>query len=173
MTRSLRELAFRIPAPSDAPQIAELVVGGFETYRAFAPAGWDPPPLAHETATVAAALAKPGTWCRIAEDGAELVGHVGFLAAQDARVPLEEPGFAHFWQLFVRQDWWGSGLAKHLHEAALAAALQRGHTGLRLFTPAGHARGRRFYEREGWTLHGEPLYNEAFEMLLAEYRRSI
>ena len=46
----------------------------------------------------------------------------------------------------------------------------RGAPALRLFTPAGHARGRRFYEREGWTLKGEPFEEERFGMPLVEYR---
>jgi hypothetical protein len=44
---------------------------------------------------------------------------------------------------------------------------------MRLHTPAEHARARRFYEREGWTLRGEPFDDDAFGMTIAEYRREL
>lgn len=170
MTRSPDELDFRAATADDAPRIAALVVAGFATYRSFAPPGWNPPPLERETANVAGYLAKPGTWCRVAFDGSELAGHVGFLAMKDCRLPIDAPGTAHFWQLFAREDWWGSGLATALHAAAVQAAAERGDTALRLHTPAAHARGRRFYEREGWTLFTE-FDDAVFGMRIAEYRR--
>ena len=42
---------------------------------------------------------------------------------------------------------------------------------MRLFTPAGHARARRFYEREGWEPRGEPTLEEPLGLELIEYRR--
>jgi GNAT superfamily N-acetyltransferase len=86
---------------------------------------------------------------------------------------VDDPGLAHFWQLFVRQDWWGSGLATRLHADALRSAVQRGFTTMRLHTPAGHGRTRRFYEREKWTVAGDPFHDEAFGMTLVEYRREL
>src|SRR3712207_8198586 len=47
------------------------------------------------------------------------------------RSPSSEPGLAHFWQLFVKPAWHGSGLAKTLHDAALTEAAQRGYAALR------------------------------------------
>jgi len=44
---------------------------------------------------------------------------------------------------------------------------------MRLFTPAGHGRARRFYEREGWTAAGPPTDENAFGMALIEYRRRV
>ena len=70
------------------------------------------------------------------------------------------------------EDRWGSGLAARLQAAGLEAAAQHGFTSIRLFTPSGHARGRRFYEREGWTLYGE-FDDEVFGMPIAEYRRRL
>jgi GNAT superfamily N-acetyltransferase len=169
VARSLEELEFRAAVPDDAPRIAALLIASFETYRSFAPPGWIPPPLERETDNVAAMLAKPGTWCLVAFEGVELAGHVGVLAMQDCRVPIDLPGGAHFWQLFARQDWWGTGLATRLHAAAVEAAAQRGQTALRLLTPCDHARARRFYEREGWTLFDE-FEDAAFGMRIADYR---
>ena len=82
------------------------------------------------------------------------------------------PGVAHFWQLFVRAPWWGTGLATELHAAAVAEAAHRGFAAMRLFTPAGQARARRFYEREGWT-GGAPFDDDTFGMPLVEYRREL
>ena len=48
----------------------------------------------------------------------------------------------------------GSGLAVALHDAFLDAARARGYATARLRTPAGRARARRRYEREGWTTDG-------------------
>ena len=44
---------------------------------------------------------------------------------------------------------------------------------MRLFTPAAHARARRFYEREGWAQHREPELDEGFGMEIVEYRRAL
>ncbi|MEA2220397.1 MAG: hypothetical protein QOJ35_3023 [Solirubrobacteraceae bacterium] len=173
MTRLPEGLVFRPASADDAPRLAALVVEGFESYRAFAPPGWVVPSVADELERVAATLAKPSCWCELAEqEGERLAGHVGWLAAADSRLPDDEPGLGHFWQLFVRRDRWGSGLATKLHAAAMQAAAERGLTTLRLFTPADHARARRFYEREGWSLHRPPFFDPHFGMTLAEYRRA-
>ena len=78
----------------------------------------------------------------------------------------------HFWQLFVREPWWGTGLATALHAEAVREAGARGFASMRLFTPAAHARARRFYEREGWT-PAAPFDDLDFGMPLVEYRRAI
>jgi GNAT superfamily N-acetyltransferase len=173
VTSRLDELTFRPATPEDAPRLAALVIEAFESYRDFAPHGWSPPPSAQESRLVVATLAKPSAWCELAEDGSRLAGHVGWLAAADSRRPADSSGLAHFWQLFVRQDWWGSGLATRLHASALRAAAQRGFTTMRLHTPADHGRARRFYEREGWTLAGEPVDDEAFGMAIVAYWREL
>jgi GNAT superfamily N-acetyltransferase len=171
MTTRCDELAFRAGTPGDAPQIAPLVYAGFESYRPFADPGWEPPTLEGERDRIAATLARPTVWCRLAHDGAELVGHVGWYPAADSRIPSDEPGLLHFWQLFIARDWWGSGLATRLHDESMVAAAEQGYAALRLWTPADHARGRRFYEREGWTLSRERFEDPVFGMDCVEYRR--
>ena len=170
---NLRDLEFRQGTPADAPRIAELVVAGFQTYREFTPPSWSPPTVEQETGSIAAILAEPSAWCRLAEDDLGLAGHIGWHPASVGRRPCDEPGLVHFWQLFLRRDWWGSGLATTLQDAGLDAAARQGYETIRLVTPAGHARGRRFYEREGWTVHGEPAHDEAFGIALVEYRRTL
>jgi hypothetical protein len=44
---------------------------------------------------------------------------------------------------------------------------------MRLFTPAGQVRARRFYEREGWTVAGEPYDDEDLHLEIVEYRRAL
>jgi hypothetical protein len=60
-----------------------------------------------------------------------------------------------------------------LHARALDEAAHRGFTAMRLFTPAGQARARRFYEREGWKVAGEPFDDSEFGLALVEYRREL
>jgi GNAT superfamily N-acetyltransferase len=167
------ELSIRHAIPQDALRLTDLVIEGFRTYRAFAPPGWVAPTFEEESRQVAATLVKPSAWCALASDDRGVAGHVGWLAAAEARRPVSDPGLAHLWQLFVRRDWWGTGLATRLQAAALAAAVERGFTSMRLYTPAEHGRARRFYEREGWMLWGEPFDDDAFGMKIAQYRREL
>jgi RimJ/RimL family protein N-acetyltransferase len=54
---------------------------------------------------------------------------------------------------YVRPEWWGSGVADELHEAALQAMPDCGE--LKLWVLEGNQRARRFYEKRGWRLNGE------------------
>ena len=112
-------------------------------------------------------------WCLLAEDEAGVAGYVAFLPAAEARRAVPDPQLAHFWMLFVRAAWWGSGLARELHRAACAAAAERGFTAFRLFTPADHARARRFYEREGWAVADGPFDDADVGFAMFEYRRPL
>jgi GNAT superfamily N-acetyltransferase len=168
MTWSLRPAS-----PRDAVQIATVLGEGFEGYRAFAPPGWEPPDLGEELERIRRRLADPEVWCLLAERDAEPAGHVAVMPAWLHEHASHEPGLAHFWQLFVRPPWWGSGLATALHAEAVGEAGARGFTAMRLFTPADQARARRFYEREGWAAAGEPSDELDFGLPLVEYRRAI
>jgi GNAT superfamily N-acetyltransferase len=75
--------------------------------------------------------------------------------------------------LFVRPPWWGSGLAARLHGLAVQEAGLRGYEALRLHTPAGNARARAFYEREGWHAVGRPIPEPLLGLDLVEYRRDL
>jgi GNAT superfamily N-acetyltransferase len=169
----LNELSHRPGSADDALSLAEVAVAGWETYRTFAPPGWTPAPLDEEHRRVLATLRKPSAWCEIADDGSTVAGHAIVLAASEARIVDATPGLAHLFQLMIRPRYWGSGLAARLHDGALAAASERGFGTMRLFTPAAHARARRFYEREGWAPHGEPTLDEGFGMEIVEYRRDL
>jgi GNAT superfamily N-acetyltransferase len=170
----IEEYAFRPATSADAERMVAITVEGFESYRSFAPEGWTPPPAAAEAERLVALLGDDQVWYLVAEQDGELVGHVGFLPADRlsfARV--DDPRLVHFRQLFVTRAHWGTGLARRLHAAALGEARGRGFTGMRLFTPAGQDRARRFYEREGWSLVRPPAFDERIGLEIAEYRRAL
>ena len=83
-------------------------------------------------------LERPSTWALLAFSGGEPAGHVAITQAREREEPRPDiPGLAHFWMLFVRPPWWGSGLAARLN----GLAVERGRRArLRRDAPA-HARG--------------------------------
>jgi GNAT superfamily N-acetyltransferase len=113
-------LSFREATTSDAPVMAETVGIGFDGYRAFAPAGWEPPPFSVEVTNIRSRLATEEAWALLAHDGDEPAGQVALL-------PDPAPATAYLWQLFVRPAHWGSGVAHRLHEAFLEEAQARGY----------------------------------------------
>jgi GNAT superfamily N-acetyltransferase len=149
----------------DVPELVETVRQGFETYRAWAPRGWEPPERELHVTGVRGRLAQPGSWCEVADAGGQLAGQVGTVPARSA------PHAAHIWMLFLREPWWGTGLAARLLARADAAAIAAGQAELRLQTPSEHARARAFYEREGFERRGEPLYEPMLGLVLVSYRR--
>jgi GNAT superfamily N-acetyltransferase len=152
-------VAFRAAKPSDADRLAEGVIEALEDYPSFAPPGWSAPSPAHEAEGVGRLLADDDVWCLLAEADGELVGQITLLPAARSAHPTEDPRLGHLRNLFVRRDFRGTGLAGALHAAAVAEARARGFAELRLFTPAAHARARRFYEREGWAAIGDDFHD--------------
>jgi diamine N-acetyltransferase len=167
------ELMFRVGTSADAPRCAALLIEGFETYRAFAPPNWTAPTIEEETANLVSRLDRPEVWAMLAEQGPELAGYVAIMPAAASYRAVPDPGLAHFWQLFVRPPWWGSGLATRLHTESIAAARGRGYTAIRLFTPAGHERARRLYEREGWSRFTAPFFDDRIGLDVVEYRAAL
>jgi len=168
---SLPDVTFRRALPDDAESLAALVVEGFESYRDFAPPDWRPPKHVDEADLLRHRLTQPRVWALLAQSGSDVVGHVATLPACDAYRPSDEPGLAHLWQLFVRPQWWGCGLAITLHRAALAALDDHAFSAIRLFAAAGAGRARRFYEREGWRASGDEFDDPGFGLPVVEYRR--
>jgi GNAT superfamily N-acetyltransferase len=164
-------LTLRRSTLADAPVLAETVRQGFETYTVFAPRGWTPPEEPIERARIAERLPLTDTWCLLAHDDGVPAGHVALFAARCAEQRAPIAGLAHLWMLFVREPWWGSGLARRLLALAVAEAAARGYESMRLYTPARHARARAFYAREGWTTSGEATYDPMLALELVEYRR--
>ena len=148
------------PRPEHAHSLVLAVAIAFDGYRAFAPPGWQPPDelTPENVERVAAEIADPANFALMAVYEGDPVGHVLWVAKED---------HIHLRHLFVLAPWWGTDVARTLHARAVEAI---GDRPARLWTPAPHVRARRFYEREGWTLHGV-AYNEIFGAPLAEYRR--
>jgi len=166
-------MTVRPGSAADADVLMATVAEGFDGYRAFAPPGWEPPDMRIEVVRMRALLDEPDTWCEVAEAQGEMAGHVAFMPARAH--PLGAAvgdDMAHLWQLFVRRPHWGSGAASRLLADALAEAGARGFRAMRLFTPEGQARARRFYEREGFAQHGEP-FDGGLGIPLVEYRREL
>ena len=153
---------------TDVADLAATVAEGFETYRRWAPRGWDPPAPMIQLAGIRDRLTDHGVVCLLAEgrDG-EPAGHVEYLPARDER------GVAHLLMLFVRERWWGTGLASDLLRLATDGARGEGYGSMRLNTPAEHVRARRFYEREGWHVASAASYEPSLGLTLVTYRRSL
>jgi GNAT superfamily N-acetyltransferase len=158
----------RVATLSDADALAATVQEGFESYREWAPRGWDPPPPAIQLRGIRDRLPEASCVCVLAEVDGRPAGHVAFTPARD------EPGVAHVWMLFVRRPHWGTGVATALIARAVTDARASGsYTAMRLHTPAEHARARRFYEREGWTADAPPFYEPMLGLTLVTYRRAL
>jgi GNAT superfamily N-acetyltransferase len=160
-------LPIRPATLADAPALAETVQEGFVSYRTWAPRGWQPPAAELQLAGIRDRLPHLGCVCMVAEDAGRPAGHVAFVPARD------ESGVAHVWMLFVREPWWGTGLAADLLARAVALAAAEGYGAMRLHTPAEHVRARRFYEREGWTAAAPPFYEPMLGLMLVTYRTQL
>lgn len=159
---------------ADAPALAALVADGLETYRAFAPAGWDPATVAAEVGDFDTRLA-PDTSYRawVVEDDAGIAGVAGYLpAAASGRGAVAEPDLAHLRHLFVARRAWGTSASRDLLACAVTDATARGFTAFRLFCAEGQARARRFYEREGWS-PGTTIAETPLGLAVVEYRRAL
>ncbi len=172
----MSELTLRRAASEDLDALVAHVAAGFESYRAFMPAGWSPPDMGLERSRMGETLADPGTWALLAEHDRTPVGHIAFMPGREratdgspagARPVI--PGLAHLWQLFVLPDWWGRGAASLLHERALVTMCGAGYARARLYAFARQTRARAFYERRGWTAAAE-LWSPELDADLVEYQ---
>ncbi len=166
----MTSIIFRQASVDDAEALAQGVIDGVEDYPSFAPAAWTAPSLEAEADQLRESLADERVWCLVAESDGELVGQITVLPASFASHPVDDPKLAHVSNLFVRRDFWGTGLARDLNRAAVDRALDRGFKELRLFVAAGQARARRFYEREGWFAAGDEFDDPAPGLTMVEYR---
>jgi GNAT superfamily N-acetyltransferase len=155
----------------DAEAIHASVTTSFEGYRSFAPATWDPPQETVERERELLARDDYRAW--IAEDGGGYAGHAAWWPAGATFRPTGDPRLAHLRHLFLAPAQWGSGLAAQLLAHAVADAREAGFTRMRLGTPLGQARARRFYEREGWVWDGEVLEDAPFGLPMVEYFRAL
>ena len=160
--------------PEDAATIVALATACFRESSTFAPAGWEPPSGEGAEERVRSGLRRPGARGEIAWSGAVHAGHMLWLpASATARLASADPTLAHLWHLFLRPEHRGTGLGTSLLAAGVRQAAADGFTTMRLFTPAGQARARRFYEREGWTEVGPSDPDPELRLPIVEYQRSL
>jgi GNAT superfamily N-acetyltransferase len=158
----------------DQAAVTEFVLSGIDSYREWAP-NWRPEPPSPERREALSALFDDDerAWILMALAGDEIVGltSMAMTTGADARVPDE--GTIYLWQMFVRGDHQGTGLAGALLDRLLEEARRRGYERMVLWTPAGAAQARRFYEREGFELTGEEDPDSSFGLPLVQYGRAI
>jgi GNAT superfamily N-acetyltransferase len=167
-------LAFREIARADIDELAALVADAFTAYRVFAPPDWEAPLAIAQVEGLERWVADPDFWGELAVVGGQTpVGHATFVpAGRHSTRPAGDPGVAHLGHLFVRPAHWGSGVATQLLARAADASSARGFEVMRLFVPAGQARARGFYTREGFAAVGEP-FDPGLGLSVLEYRRSL
>ncbi len=153
---------------SDLPVVHGLISAGLDSWRAFTAPSWEPVEQdAERERRLRERLGLADTWARVAFEGDAPAGHVVVTRHPD------EPELGYLWQLFVRPEWWGTGLAGRLHDQAVVEMRLRGHGEAELWTPRDHRRARRFYEREGWVAGRKERDSEISGLVQVLYRRSL
>jgi GNAT superfamily N-acetyltransferase len=174
------DLEARVPEAADVDGIAALVAACDETYRAWAPSGWTPPPPGRELDRWRGRITDGSWWTRIAvEPSGRIVGLVCFTQAVTQRTvpappgrlpvkpqrPLDEsvvgldpiPFRAHVSAVFTHPDRWREGIAAGLLGLAEEAMRAEGYREVQLWTPR-DAPARRFYEASGWRHDGREMW---------------
>lgn len=96
-------------------------------------------------------------WRRFIGEGAtvhvsEADGVVGFCTAGDS----DEDGWGEIFAIYVHPEHWGEGHGRELLMAGESGLAASGHDRALLWVVEANSRGRRFYERQGWTV-GRPI----------------
>ena len=153
---------------ADLGIIADSLVAGLSTYRGWTPIGWNPPARTEMLIGLLQRFPRDGSWAHVAFEGSEPAGHISLRPDRDE---ADEPrsDVALLTQLFVRERYWGSGLAAQLNAVGRADMVQRGFASGRLLVARGHRRARAFYEREGFVPTGWEGLEEPLGLVLVEY----
>jgi GNAT superfamily N-acetyltransferase len=169
------EWTIRRATPADRATIERIAQIGLDTYAEFEP-GWTRPRRFDQIneRRLSEVMPHPMFFGLMAEAEDQAVGYVTMWQAHTPdEPPVPIPDLAHLSQLFVLPEWWGSGVATELLDAAVAEARSRGFDRIRLFTPRDHTRARRFYEREGWAPTGKQQFGPDLGLQIVEYARSL
>jgi GNAT superfamily N-acetyltransferase len=160
-------------ARHDLGMMADNLEQGFGSYRTWAAASWEPPTRIEMLIGMMQRFTKDGSWSAVAftADG-QPVGHGAARPELDAQ-GAKRSDVARLTHLFVRRDYWGSGVADLLHDRILADMVERGFASACLWTPSGQARARAFYERNAWTLSGAVDPKNDLDLELIEYVREL
>jgi RimJ/RimL family protein N-acetyltransferase len=153
---------------ADLGMIADSLVAGLSTYRGWTPIGWNPPERTEMLIGLLQRFPRDGSWAHVAFERSQPAGHISLRPERDEDGQLRTD-VALLTQLFVREDFWGSGLAAQLNAIGRDDMVQRGFSTGRLLVARGHKRARAFYEREGWRATGEHETSGELGLELAEY----
>jgi RimJ/RimL family protein N-acetyltransferase len=153
---------------ADLGMIADNLVEGLSTYRGWTPMAWNPPARTEMLIGLLQRFRRDGSWAHVAFERSAPAGHIMIRPDRDeADAPRGD--VALLTQLFVREPYWGSGLATQLHGLGVADMSARGFASGRLLVANGHARAQRFYAREGWQPTGHLETSGELGLELAEY----
>lgn len=172
------DVELRAPAAGDERAIAELVGACDESYRAWTPPGWEPPPPGRELDRWRGRITDGSWWTRIAvEPAGRVAGLVCFAQAltwveEDARVGEPIPGRAHVSAVFTHPDRWREGIAAAMLADAEAAMRAEGYTEVQLWTPR-DAPARRFYEATGWRHDGREQWLDELSLPIVAYVKEL
>lgn len=169
------DLSFTVRAAGrhDLGMMADNLEQGFGSYRSWAAATWEPPSRTEMLLGMMQRFTKDGSWSVVAfADGGRPAGH-GAARPEAGEDDAPRADVARLTHLFVRRDFWGSGVADLLHDELLAGMAQRGFSSACLWTPTGQARARAFYERNGWRLSGAVDPANDLQLELVEYVREV
>ena len=183
------DLASRPAALGDEPALAALIAACDETYREFAPPGWEPPPPGRELERWRGRITDGSWWTRVAEEpGGRIVGLVCFtqavvqrtLPAPAGRRAIPEgvltvepiPGRAHVSAVFTHPDRWREGVAAAMVAEAEDAMRSTGYAEVQLWTPE-QAPARRFYEATGWRHDGRRQWLAEMAMPIVAYVKAL
>lgn len=159
--------AIRPAKTSDLGTIADNLVEGLSTYRGWTPMAWNPPGRTEMLIGLLQRFPRDGSWARVAFEGTAPAGHIMWRPDRDDDEPIA--GVALLTQLFVREQYWGSGLAQELHALGVADLSARGFESGRLLVANGHVRAQAFYARQGWQPTGGLETSGELGLELAEY----
>ena len=172
------DLASRPAALGDEPALAALIAACDETYREFAPPGWEPPPPGRELERWRGRITDGSWWTRVAEEpGRRIVGLICFTQAvaerADGTRALEPlPGRAHISAVFTHPDRWRQGVAAAMLAHAEDAMRTAGYVEAQLWTPE-QAPARRFYEATGWAHDGRRQWLAELAMPIVAYVKAL
>jgi GNAT superfamily N-acetyltransferase len=169
------DLVERELEPQEGAALNALVAACDESYRSWAPAGWQPPELHSDWA---ARFSEPGRWSRVAvEPDGRLVAFVSFRQAHDDPDPGAPagpalPGVAHVGAVFTHPARWREGIAASMLRPAEVAMVAVGYRSARLWTPEG-APAETFYRAEGWERDGRRAWHHWVGLTVVGYSKPL
>ena len=172
------DLTLREAAPGDEPAIAALIAACDESYRTWAPPGWEPPAPGAELDRWRGRITDVSWWTRIGvEPSGRVIALVCFTQALswvDADGRAGEPILqrAHVSAVFTHPERWREGIASAMLAIAEDQMRTRDFREVQLWTPR-EAPARRFYEATGWRTDGREQWLAELELPIVAYVKAL